>query len=75
MQLDTMCLKVAHIATAYARIGLTGIVFTIITNKRRENAGAFTLQVSTDKSNQVLLIINALFSFCFQNIITKFPKI
>ena len=43
MQLDTMCLKVAYIAIAYAGIGLIGIVFTIITNKRRENAGAFTL--------------------------------
>ena len=60
-----MYLKAVYIATVYTRIGLTGIVFAIITNKRRENAGAFTLQVSTDKSNQVLLIINALFSFYF----------
>jgi len=38
-----MCLKVAHIAIVYAGIGLTGIIFAIITDKRREKAGAFTL--------------------------------
>ena len=58
MQLDTMCLKAAYITTAYAGIELTGIIFAIITDKRREKAGAFTLQVSINKSNQVLLIIN-----------------
>ena len=53
-----MCLKAAYITTAYAGIELTGIIFAIITDKRREKAGAFTLQVSINKSNQVLLIIN-----------------
>jgi hypothetical protein len=43
MQLDTICLKAAYITIACARIGLIGIVFIIITNKKRENAGAFTL--------------------------------
>jgi len=43
MQPDTMCLKAAYIATVYTGIGLTGIVFAIITDKRREKAGAFTL--------------------------------
>jgi len=46
-----MCLKVVYIATVYAGIGLVGIVFVIITDKKREKAGAFTLQVSTDKFN------------------------
>ena len=58
MQLDIMCLKAAYITIAYTRIGLTGIVLAIITDKRREKAGAFTLQVSINKSNQVLLITN-----------------
>ena len=40
-----------YITTAYARIELIGIVFVIITDKRREKAGAFTLQVSISKSN------------------------
>ena len=43
MQLDTICLKAAYIATVYARIGLIGIIFAIIIDKRREKAGAFTL--------------------------------
>jgi len=32
-----------YIAIACAKIGLVGIVFVIITDKRREKAGAFTL--------------------------------
>ena len=43
MQLDTIYLKVAYIAIVYAGIGLIGIIFVIIINKRRENARAFTL--------------------------------
>jgi len=46
-----MCLKAVYINTAYTRIGLIGIVFIIITDKRREKAGAFTLQVSISKFN------------------------
>jgi len=46
-----MYLKAVYITTACARIGLVGIIFVIITDKKREKAGAFTLQVSTDKSN------------------------
>jgi len=38
-----MYLKVVYITTAYTRIGLVGIVFVIITDKRKEKAGAFTL--------------------------------
>ena len=58
MQLNMMCLKAVYIATACAGIVLTGIVFAIITDKRKEKAGAFTLQVSISKSNRVLLITN-----------------
>ena len=43
MQLDTMCLKAAYIAIACAKIGLIEIIFAIITDKRKEKAGAFTL--------------------------------
>jgi len=43
MQLDIMCLKEAYIAIVYARIGLIGIVLAIVTDKRREKVGAFTL--------------------------------
>jgi len=43
MQLDIMCLKAAYIAIVCAGIGLTGIVLAIVTDKRREKAGAFTL--------------------------------
>jgi len=46
-----MCLKAVYIATVYTRIGLIGIVFIIIMNKRKEKAGVFTLQVSISKSN------------------------
>jgi len=46
-----MCLKAVYITIVCARIGLVGIVFIIITDKKREKTGAFTLQVSTDKSN------------------------
>jgi len=38
-----MYLKVAYIITVYTRIGLIGIIFAIITDKRKEKAGAFTL--------------------------------
>jgi len=38
-----MCLKAVYITIVYARIGLVGIVFVIITDKRREKAKAFTL--------------------------------
>jgi len=38
-----MCLKVVYIAIACARIGLAGIVFVIIMDKRKEKARAFTL--------------------------------
>jgi len=38
-----MCLKAAYIATVCARIGLIGIVLAIVTDKKREKAGAFTL--------------------------------
>ena len=53
-----MYLKVAYIAIAYAGIGLTKIVLAIITDKKREKAKAFTLQVNINKSNRVLLITN-----------------
>jgi len=46
-----MCLKAVYIIIAYARIGLVGIVFAIITDKRKKKARVFTLQVSTNKSN------------------------
>ena len=51
MQLDTIYLKAVYIAIVCAGIGLIGIAFTIITDKRREKARAFTLQVSINKSN------------------------
>jgi len=51
MQLDKIYLKVVYIATAYTGIGLIGIIFIIIIDKRREKAGAFILQVSISKSN------------------------
>jgi len=51
MQLDKMCLKAAYIAIVYTRIGLIGIVFIIITDKRKEKTRVFTLQVSISKSN------------------------
>ena len=51
MQLDTMCLKAAYITIVCARIELIGIIFVIIIDKRKEKAGAFTLQVSINKSN------------------------
>ena len=43
MQLDIIYLKAVYIAIACARIELVGIVFVIITDKKREKARAFTL--------------------------------